>query len=446
MSEIVSYLNEVQIYDYESLSDYIWKSEIEVIHSLVMYLRQMIDTEYKIANYTPFTYVPNNDISGTGGCYEITCRIKRATQFAIFTALYADRVYIHLEFITSVHYETIDFEEFDYDEELDYAYRERVESDLAMILTYSELIKKNIVCITPTEFMMCPDCFRKKALGNKNINIEKLKSDFCKKAKVLLVDYKDGYYELAMENIDEFFPTHTYRWFLSEEEDIKVLSHEKLGRYIKNKDYANNMINDFVENEIASALQTSIYCNEQNPKLVTNKLSDTYILGFQENSSLKQIEEYNKVLPSYSMPYIDNLDMLNIINLREQENESFNKYRCAISRAITEQQKNQTNLDMNKIYDEIVFPEFNNLNMKIHQLKNGRFRNVFGNILILGSSLVAGKYGSAMQSGVLNTLSTIGGTLGATRVDSTIENRKQMKNSLLDNDYYFLWSLDKIKS
>ncbi|HHV11167.1 MAG TPA: hypothetical protein GXX75_12900 [Clostridiales bacterium] len=55
MSEIISYLEELNLLNLKHLSEYIYESSLTELDNLV-YLRELIDKEYYIQEYTPFTF------------------------------------------------------------------------------------------------------------------------------------------------------------------------------------------------------------------------------------------------------------------------------------------------------------------------------------------------------------------------------------------------------
>lgn len=130
MSKLIDYLESINLLSEQELWDYICENDIETLDTLIIYLRRLIDEDFQISEYTPFTFVPNADISGTGGCNEISCRMSRAQKFAVFSALYADKVYIQLQFITDEHYDFCDIDEIEADEELSLNFRMALLSDL----------------------------------------------------------------------------------------------------------------------------------------------------------------------------------------------------------------------------------------------------------------------------------------------------------------------------
>ena len=326
MSKVIEYLSELNLRSYDLAEQYIYSTPVKTINSLVLYLRQLIDDDYCVAEYTPFTFLPNADISGTGGCEEPSCRTQRMLNFSAFTALYADRVYIKLEFITSEHYELYDIEEIEADYEMTNGYKSKICQDMFVIFAYYELIRKSVVVITPARFMICPSCFQRNFLNSKiELDFNRLTADYTKKAKLVLQDF-DGYghAEVRIDNIDEFFPNHPLYWNITSPSDLKLLSKFKVGSQIKDSAYTHDFISEFVEKEIMEACYTSIYCYEQNAQLITNKISDAMFFSMNKNHSyLQSLEESHKSLPEYIMPIVQNVDLQALILLREEENEAF---------------------------------------------------------------------------------------------------------------------------
>ena len=444
MSDIIGYLEELNLLDYEELSEYIYESSLSELNSLVIYIRELIDKEYYIQEYTPFTFVPNSDISGTGGCGEISCKLERANDFAIFSALYADKVYIQLKYITSEHYEIIT-EISKEDSEFQFNHRENIEKDIALIIAYAELIRKRIVMITPTHKMMCQDCFKREII-NKNtiINIELLQKEYCDKAKLILKDYDEELdcYGIGIKNADEFFPNHNMIWNVSDIEDLKILSKEKVGKYIKNKNFSQEFISEVILEEVIDACYTAKYCGEQYGKLITNKKSDAMFLGMNNSmTKLNQIENHINLLPEYDLPFVKGLTIKDVLHLREEEQESFNKYRIALNKAVIEQNKTDKPTDWIKIYDDYIYPDLNNLNMKMKQLKQGRMNRIFGTMVIIGASIVANKYGDIIKPDLFSSAQTVGTTVTSAGINFILDKVSTKKANLQDNDYYFLWKL-----
>lgn len=443
MSKLIDYLESINLLSEQELWDYICENDIETLDTLIIYLRRLIDEDFQKSEYTPFTFVPNADISGTGGCNEISCRMSRAQKFAVFSALYADKVYIQLQFITDEHYDFCDIDEIEADEELSLNFRMALLSDLIMILVYAQLIKNKIVFITPSHQMLCPACFQRELFGNEIVDIENITSEYLERAHLILRNYdkENNEAQLTIDGIKEFFPDHDLFWNIRDREKLDLLKYEKVGAVVPNKKYANEFISDFIKSEITAAMYSTKYCYEQHAKLITNKLSDAMFLSLNRDSSIAEVENYTKMLPEYDLLITHNLSLKNVIRLRKEEEESFNKYRIALNKAIKEQ-NNATNVtDWKAIYDDIVYPQFNNLDLKMKQIKQGRLNRFFGSMIVIGTSLIVSKFGNSIVPNVFSNVDSFKTTIGAAGVNYKLDKSSTKKADLQNNDYFFLWKL-----
>ncbi|SEV93354.1 hypothetical protein [[Clostridium] fimetarium] len=446
MSKLIDYLDSINLLSQKTLFDFLYRNNIKTIDSLVLYMRELIDEDYIVSEYNPFIFVPNSDISGTGGCDEISCKIARAEKFAVFSALYADKVYIQLAFITSEHYELIDMDEVEIDELMNENYKTEVLKEISLILVYAELIKNNIVFITPSHEMMCPACFQNQVFGNDIIKMEKIKKEYISKAKVILQNYdsNEKTAEICISNIHEFFPDHEMFWTITDEKVLDLLKNEKIGKKIRNNEYSNSFISGFIEDEILSAMYTTKYCNEQNAKLITNKMSDAMFLGSNKDSKkISEIKDYTNCLPEYDLLITQNLKLKNVIKLRQEESEAFNKYRIALNKAVIEQNKTNKVTDWYKIYDDIIYPELNNLDLRMKQIRNGRMSRLFGTMTVIGTALVASKFGDIIKPDLFSNIQAFETAVGAAGINFILDKTSTKKADLQNNDYFFLWKLKK---
>lgn len=446
MNKLIDYLDSIDILSSERLNEYIWKSDIATLDTLITYMRQLIDEDYETSKYNPFSFIPNGDICGTGGCEEISCRQRRAQKFAVFAALYADKVYIQLEFITNEHYDFYDLDEIQEDEELCIYFKLAVLKDLSIILVYKELIENGIVCITPSHKMLCPICFQKEILGENKFDVDSIKKEYLVKAKVTLRAFDETRHEaqVGIKGIDEFFPDHDLFWTITDKESLDKLKYEQVGEVIRNKEYSEEFAGQFIEEEILSTMYTTKYCYEQKGKLITNKLSDAMFLA-KENQKYPIFDmiKYVDMLPEYDLLVTENLQLKDVIRLRQEESEAFNKYRIALNNAVIEQNKTFNITDWNKIYDDIIYPELNNLDLKIKQIKTGRLNRFFGTMVVVGTAIVANKYGNLINPDLFSSVQAFGTTIGAAGANFILDKTSMQKSELQNNDYFFLWKLKK---
>lgn len=112
-----------------------------------------------------------------------------------------------------------------------------------------------------------------------------------------------------------------------------------------------------------------------------------------------------------------------------------------MSKAIKEQ-NNATNVtDWKAIYDDIVYPQFNNLDLKMKQIKQGRLNRFLGSMIVIGTSLIVSKFGNSIVPNVFSNVDSFKTTIGAAGVNYILDKSSTKKADLQNNDYFFLWKL-----
>lgn len=448
MSKVIEYLKEVNLDNREHVKNYIINSTTGELVIFIEHLRNLIEQDYIVKKYNPFTFVPSNELSGAGGCFELNCKIERATRFAIFSSLYAEDVYIQLNFITNPHDE-FDIEEIDADYETSFDFRYMLECDISILNTYSKLIEAGIVHIAPPKNLYCKNCFHKEILGLENfIDIEPIKKSILSKAKLYINshDKKLNLLTFKVENMDEFFPEHGQIFTVPEKNLIKLSNSSiKPGELITDKDLINDFVNNFVDGEFISASYYASYCKNNNAKLITNKISDSMFMNLanQKNRHNHGLDYYNAI-PKYDMPFVADITVEKALQLREIEGESFNKYRIALNKSISEQHKTNSTIEWHDIYDDILFPAFSELDEKLKKIRNGIYKKTFYEIAIVGTVVSAGVYTGIVPNNITDIMKSVGlGTGTAISLGHQIFSKIPGKEILRENDYYFLWQLKK---
>jgi len=445
MSRLSEWIREVNWDNEDIRNEYIFTSSIEELLELIAYLRKLIEADYLMPEYNPFSYVPNNELSGIGGCREIGCKVRRAKKFATFSAIYADDVYIQLNLITSEHFDLYNHNDFNEKDSYDFKYD--FVAEIEVIMSYLTLIECGVVHIEPVRKTYCKNCFQKVLLQRDDlIDITPIKQYVKEKVIIKAIEYdkKNKLLVAELRNIDDYFDGENLIVLIEEREDNKFFeSHKKLGVMDKTERLWNDLIEEFVEGEFVSACYYANYCRENNAKLITSKLSDgMFAMLTRGENDAKHILDVYKNLPQYDMPFFQNISIQKAIQLREKESAAFNRYRIALNKAIEEQCKTNSKIEWQDIYNDILYPEFANLDLKLKNLKEGTFKKTFGDILIVGSVVTAGLLSGMIPMSFAGVGAALGGTAGVTALGNKLKDNQGNKEAeLRTNDYYYLWKL-----
>lgn len=443
MNELISYFDDLDILSYENLEKYIWESELQMLIDVAVQVRTIVDRMFTYKEYTPFSFVPSGELSGVGGCSEVSCKIRRADNFSVFSGLYADNVYLTLDHLTSIHFDT-DIDDI-YDNEFNFRYM--LWCDFAIIITYVDLINLGIVQIVPTQKNICLDCFQKQLLGlPKPVDLSSLEQYYLKKAKLMVEEYdpEESSIRISFENMDEFFPLHTESiTFVGDILDLLPMKERKSNITIKNPKFKKEVVHSIIYDEFSEVCLYSLCCKNLDSKFITSKPSDGIFLEMTNpNKRSSQNITQTRNLPLYDLPIISNAPISTILRLREIEEDSFNKYRIALNKAVQEHYNAENSIQIREIYDDIIYPAFQQLDERLHNLKSGMFKKTFSTIVVVGSVISAGVYTGIIPPNVTQILAAIGGTSVLTSSGITaIDNLVNKKAALRENDFYFLWKL-----
>lgn len=445
MSKLCEWIKEVNWDDSIVRNEYILTCDIEELFNLIEYIRKLINEDYVAPEYSPYSFVPNNELSGTGGCSEINCKVRRASKFATFSAIYADYVYLQLNLITDEHFDmwnpsTMDKADI-------YAFKYAFNCDISVILAYLPLIEYGIAIIEPVRKLFCKECFQRKLLNrNDLVDYSAITQHVKENVIIELGKYsnRDKYATVELKNINNYFDGENLLYTLSRENLDKLNKYDrKPGIKSVKSPYWNKIIEEFVENEFVSSCYYTNYCRENNAKLITSKPSDAMFASItRSKDSAKNILETFKNLPQYEMPYIQQLSIENALHLREIEHEAFNNYRIALDKAVKEQCSTNEKIEWKDIYDDILYPEYAKLDMKLRNLSSGVYSKTFSNMVVLLGTITGG-----VLSGVITKTpqTIVGGALAsgaaAEVITQAMTKRNFEKVELRQNDYYYLWRL-----
>lgn len=443
-SVTLDYINDTNLNNSNYLQDYIRKITTKDLLSIVENLQSAIEEDYITGISTPFTFVPCGDLSGADGCSEINCKKSRALRFANFSALYADHVYLQLPFLTSQNI-IIDSDTIDSDDELYYKYRDSILSDIEIINQYFELIKSGIVHLIPIKNAYCKNCFQKALLGLKNpISLNSMNEKYSKQVKIVITDFDEFYNEVGVElqNFDEFYSCGSIFMTLNRTKLNGIPKCKlKKGMEITIPNLKKEIIANFIENEFLDSCYSASYCNELNAKFITNKISDMMFLELTKQNKKNNIYQSENTFPQYDLPLITGISSEDVLKLREVELESFNKYRIALNRAVSEQIKATSTCELNQIYEDILYPSFNELDLKLRQMRSGAFKKTFSKMVILGTTIMAGNFINIVPENIEDFLHDSTIPLCSALYPNLVRKKPQQEIQMLDNDFYFLWKL-----
>jgi hypothetical protein len=433
VSNLLDYMNDLNITNHHDLEKYINENDIDVLVSFLEHTRELALSDWDIGEYSPYAFVPSLELSGFGGCHEIQCKLQRAQNFAKYAALYCDKVYLYVPLITIPH--KLDYDAFSIKE-----FKEDMLAEFALIIIYSPLIERKIVKIVPPNFSICKNCFEELFFNKSELDsVISIAAELSKKVQVFGVSFfkqlNTGL--LRIKNLEEFFP-HRYLEIVS---GPFVQELEKMDRYpslIKNEKLIADFIKSILVEEYYNTKFEAFMSSAYKSKYITAKVSSKTII---ETIDGKTPMHHEPALPIYDMPIIDTVKTERILEARDQEQEAFNQYRDALTFAMKEHYKGQSEIEITEVYDDIVYPAFVKLESALKRIKQQSKRKAVGSLIIAGSTVTLGILGGIIPPNPMGIIAGLGSATLLANIGKMAIEQTGPRDEARVNDFYFLWKL-----
>lgn len=431
------------LHNLDRLKTFVWDTDLDTIDAFVKEVQDIIEDDKTKYTYSPFMFYPNPDLSGIGGCYETKCKLKRANKFSLFASLYADAIFLSFDPVST----NGDISKLS--EEEIYKYLCDVENLLALLLTYRDLINSGIARLSINRSRLCSSCLNKTLQRYQTVfSISDLLKQYINQATISVE--KDAYekekYWISYANMANLIPgNHIVMEYSSQ--NIPELKHYSRQKKVVNApNLKKKLLSDLVLSSIGEAYETAQFSQMYRAKMITDIPLDLQIAQLLQGKEQDTIITKNKYKQSidYDLPIIGNLSIAKILQLREKMQDSFNRYRNSVNAFI---QKNQNShvVDIQKLYDQEIYPQFTELLARIHEMKSRQLSQIVGEGIIWTSVLGVG-YASGLISSVSDAITAAGG-IGTIihRATDKIFKFQEEKQKIERNPYFFLWKLKNAK-
>lgn len=431
------------LHNLDRLETFVWNTDLDTIDAFVKEVQDIIEDDKTKYTYSPFMFYPNPDLSGIGGCYETKCKLKRANKFSLFASLYADAIFLSFDPVST----NGDISKLS--EEEIYKYLCDVENLLALLLTYRDLINSGIARLSINRSRLCSSCLNKTLQRYQTVfSIPDLLKQYINQATIIVE--KDAYekekYWISYANMANLIPgNHIVMEYSSQNiPELKYYSRQK--KVVNAPNLKKKLLSDLVLSSIGEAYETAQFSQMYRAKMITDIPLDLQIAQLLQGKEQDTIITKNKYKQSidYDLPIIGNLSIAKILQLREQMQDTFNRYRNSINSFIKKNQ-NSNVVDIQKLYDQEIYPQFTELVARIREMKSRQLSQFVGEGIIWTSVLGVG-YASGLISSVSDAITAAGG-IGTIihRAADKIFKFQEEKQKIERNPYFFLWKLKNAK-
>lgn len=391
---------------------------------------------------------------GREGCCELTCRKNRLRNLSQFAALYSDKIYIknYMSSYADNFHTTADFDEYEF--KSDFA------DDIVLFNMISPLLRDGIIVPITPPTNYCPHCLAEKFIGkNKGELIDKETKRVSKELfdKITVSVYKEeNFYHIhvkGLENItfhgEAVYFNDTPPPFLHNNPRLlaKLENGEAIELSTKNK--KQSAVHEALSSELFESIVFELITAQC---LKTSFLTDsTYQIDILNNISKPNISMKNKIIQnniSTLVPFANDIDIADLLKLRNREYESFIMFRKAMNDAITTCKNwNGSFTDQNakEIYSDIIRPQLAKLDMKVKTAKKDLVKSSYRKGLAWTATISFGIYSGFIPSNLAAAATVLGFSKVAADFLETAMNKADSEDNIRNEDMYFLWKVRQLK-
>ncbi len=422
-------------------------------------INELIKPINKIVSGEPpnYQFVANAELSGQayGGCRGPDCRIERVDELTRFATLWADKVYIpsyfdeHIIMSKASEVSQSNIAEFDF--------RYDYQAHIKCLLRLKPLVETGIIEMVRGKAQVCPVCMAEKIKQCEEIHnsLEKyiavLADEYRKLVSAKLIK-DEGLEKASIYKIEVKVPEEINHHKLM----LRIL-HE-LPAWLETK-YMNTKTNvnigeralkklgipdSYIQSQAHSVLFLQFLSTLQglDASLLTNSHLEVQLLNYIANSD--QNIDRNQILQrelACELPLLLGIPLESMLEIREKEHEAFLVYRDSIRVATSEYMSKGLNPeDAKQLYEDIILPKLNSLNLELKIIKDRAWRNLK---LDIGVLVTCGVFG--FLSNVLAMQIPLLAASGIVLKDiaKNIRNGLVTPSEIKGNDFYFLWKSSK---
>jgi hypothetical protein len=166
----------------------------------------------------------------------------------------------------------------------------------------------------------------------------------------------------------------------------------------------------------------------------------------QDNS----IQERNRLAFEHLtsvVPFAEDVDIANLVQLRDREQESFVRYRRALVEAMQEHRKAGQSMreqDARAVYSDIIAPELARLDQKVAEGKRDLIRHTSRTTAAWVAAISFGSYTGFLPAGVVAAASALGLTKVVADLVKASLDKSDQESALRSEEMYFLWKARKL--
>lgn len=385
-------------------------------------------------------FAPSLEFTGScDTCQNTECIKITADNLLRFATLYSSKTYMWEPFTKHIDWE--DFSEFG---------RFVLANDIMTILLYKEAILSNILVLVREDIHFCSHCYSEHLLKEGSISTNlyntikeetrKLYKDKCDyilttqhdsrfdDRHIIDLEPKEPKYTIHKPTVAYYDPTNNITEKIIKRSTKRIYKNE-ISKFPGIQKHADDIANKIVRQNYLGELTNSHF-------LTPNEVDMEIINSVNKESSN---QEHFDIIDSlnHAVPYISELPISDIIELREKDNESFINYRYEIQN-LHKEFKKDTSLNAGEYFKDIIRPKLNEIDRTVTKFKKTKKKSIIHNSIMVSGFITMGAF-NLLDTRFVTALTALGGFNHGRDLQKNIMSK--YPEEVFENKFYFLWKL-----
>lgn len=385
-------------------------------------------------------FAPSLEFTGScDTCQNTECIEITANNLLRFATLYSSKTYLWEPFTKHLNWE--DFSEFG---------RHVLANDLMTVLLYKEAVLSDSLIFVREDVHFCSHCYSESLLdsGTTSINLfetirQQTRSIYKANCDYILTPNQDSRFDdryiIDIEPNEPKYTIHkpTVAYYSPTNKLFSRVRNRNSKKIYKNEIHKFPGIIKHAD-EIADKIVRQNYLSElTNSHFLTPNEVDMEIIS-SVNSKSKNTEHFSLLKSlNHAVPYISELPISDIIELRNKDSESFINYRYEIQKLYKELRKD-SNLNMDEYFKDIIRPKLSEIDQTVKNFKKAKKKSIIHSAVMATGYITIGAF-NLFDTRFADALAALGGFNHGNDLQKNI--LSDYPKEIFENKFYFLWKL-----
>jgi hypothetical protein len=394
--------------------------------------------------YSQYDFFANESMAGgRNPCAEPACRFRRLHETVAFAALYADCVWIPSPLGRII--ERADIE----------SVRQEVLLGVVFLEHIRPLLEAGIVKLAPRHSShYCSDCYAAavrmspKTYARRFEQCKKLlEQALSEQVKYKVSKHKGVYTVIPADNaLSDFLGDDHYAYYYTppkKEDNWAGISLNKTLRTITSAEAKKmGIVDRYADGILFDVFHQNLFAARYGAGYLTSRPIDLTLINHISPTGSKAANKSLTRSLSHDVPIGIDMQLPEVLRLRDAERGHFLRYRDAVSQAIAEARTTSAK-DTKAVFFDLVAPELNRLNVVVSEARKASKNNLIKDMLAPSAFLGIGMFSGLVSPTIAAVASAVGGLHFIDKLAGHAKDLLTDPKEATQDKMYWLWKVNK---